>query len=67
MNNGLAIPTGTSKDEVAAILKNFSFWQNASAVALADVLAFAQSKGYLEQLEIVFEECGLLGCPRSSA
>ena len=59
VNNGLAIPTETSKEEVAAILKNFSFWQNASAVALADVLSFAQSKGYLEQLEIVFEECGL--------
>jgi hypothetical protein len=59
VDNGLAIPADTSKDEVAAILKNFSFWQNASAVALADVLAFASSKGYLDQLELVFAECGL--------
>ena len=54
--NGLNIPEETTQEEVASILRNFSAWNSVSSLALADVLAFARARGYLEQLELVFAE-----------
>jgi hypothetical protein len=59
VNNGLQIPEDTTIEQIKELLSNFSFWQTAEAIALADVLSFAKERGWVEEMQLVFEECDI--------